>query len=157
MYKAAVRWMIRRSIQSLNEGTYEPTLSVFADDANLTFPGANSWARQHREPQTGRAAYPTHRGKAEIETFLQRYVEHGIQMEVEDILVNGPPWNTRVAVRVHDWIPGEDGGDVYANRAVLMARLSWGKIHDQEDYEDSERVAVYDRLAVPSARTPSTM
>ena len=153
MYKAAVRWMIRRSIRALNEGQYGPTLAVFADDATLTFPGANSWARQHREPQTGRSPFPTHRGKGEIETFLQRYVSHGVQMEVEDILVNGPPWNTRVAVRVHDWIPNGHGGpsdgdgdDAYANRAVLMARLSWGKIRDQEDYEDTERVAAYDRV-----------
>jgi len=95
---------------------------------------------------TGADVKTVRRGKAEIETFLRRYVEHGVQMEVEDIFVNGPPWTTRVAARVHVWIPGGDGGDIYANRAVLMARLSWGKIHDQEDYEDSERVAAYDRV-----------
>jgi hypothetical protein len=66
-------------------------------------------------------------------------------MEVEDILVNGPPWNTRVALRVRDWIQGADGSDIYANRAVLMVRTSWGKILSQEDYEDSERAAALDR------------
>jgi hypothetical protein len=69
-------------------------------------------------------------------------------MQVDDILVNGPPWNTRVAVRVVDWIPAEGGEDTYANRAVLLARVRWGKIVDQEDYEDCERVAAYDRRAV---------
>jgi ketosteroid isomerase-like protein len=143
MYKALARKLIRRNIRLLNEGRYEPTLAMFASDATLTFPGNNSWARQHREPQAGRSAVPTHRGRDEIETFLRRYVAEGIQMEIEDILVNGPPWNMRVAIRVHDWIVG-DGADVYANRAVLMARLRWGRILDQEDYEDCERVAAFD-------------
>ena len=149
MYKAAVRWLIRRNIARLNEGDYGPVLAMFAEDATLTFPGDNSWSRQVRTPQPGRAAFPTHRGRAEIEQFLQRYVDHGIQMVVEDVLVNGPPWNTRAAVRVHDWIPGAagdagDDDDLYANRAVLMVDSRWGRIRAQEDYEDSERVAAYE-------------
>jgi hypothetical protein len=67
-----------------------------------------------------------------------------MQMVVEDILVNGPPWNTRVAVRVNHGIV-EDGMTIYTNRAVLMARISWGKIRAQEDYEDTERVSAFDR------------
>ena len=144
MYKATVRWLIRRSVRAMNAGDYGPALAVFADDATLTFPGDNSWSRQYRSPEAGRDPHPTHRGRDEIEGFLRRYVEHGIQMEVEDVLVNGPPWNTRVAARVRDWIPGA-GGDAYANRAVLLVRLRWGKIRDQEDYEDTERVSAFDR------------
>jgi hypothetical protein len=145
MYKAAVRMLIRRNIRSLNEGNYGPTLAMFDQGAELTFPGDNSFARQFRVPQPGRGPFPTHRGRAEIETFLRTYVDNRIQMEVEDILVNGPPWNTRVALRVRDWIQGADGSDIYANRAVLMVRTSWGKILSQEDYEDSERAAALDR------------
>ena len=126
MYKATARAMIRRNIKRLNEGSYEPALAMFADEATLTFPGDNTWSRLCRTPNPGRKASPTQRGKREIEQFMQRYVGLGIQMEVEDILVNGPPWNMRVAVRVHDWIPGPDGTDAYANRAVLFANLAWG-------------------------------
>jgi ketosteroid isomerase-like protein len=136
--------MIRRNIDRLNEGRAEPALAMFADDATLTFPGDNSWSRQFRAPGTGRDASPTHRGRAEIEAFVRRYVEHGIQMEVEDVLVNGPPWNTRVAVCVHDWVPGPDGDDLYANRAVLRVHTRWGRITAQEDYEDTERARAYD-------------
>jgi ketosteroid isomerase-like protein len=144
MYKAAARALIRRNIRLLNEGRYEPALAMFANDAELTFPGQNTWSRRYRIPRGGRAAYATHRGRHEIEAFLRRYVDEGIQMEVEDILVNGPPWNTRAAVRVHDWIPGPEGQDVYANRAVLMVRVVWGKIRSQEDYEDTERTSALD-------------
>lgn len=145
MYKAAVRMLIRRSVTALNEGDYRPALGMFAREAQLSFPGGNSWSRQHRDPDPGRDAFATHRGHDEIEAFLRRYVEHGIHMEVEDILVNGPPWNTRAAVRVHHWISGPDGSDAYANRAVLMVRTAWGKIRSQEDYEDTERVSAFDK------------
>jgi ketosteroid isomerase-like protein len=144
MYKAAARWMIRRSISKLNSGDYRPTLAMIADDATLAFPGDNSWANQHRPTQRGRDAFATHRGRDEIEAFLQRYVQAHIQMVVDDILVNGPPWNTRAAVRVHHWVEGPDGRDVYSNRAVLFVTTAWGKIRSQEDYEDTERVAAFD-------------
>src|SRR5437588_5835306 len=120
MYKAAVRALIRRSMRHLNHGRYEPLLKMYADDAVLTFPGDNFLSRQHRPPQRGRAGSPTHQGKGEVEAFLRRCVELRLQFEIEDILVNGPPWNTRVCVREHHWILGEDGGQVYANRAAFF-------------------------------------
>jgi ketosteroid isomerase-like protein len=146
VYKATVRALIRRSVRRLNAGDYGPALAVFATDATLAFPGDNSWARQFRPPQADREQHPTHRGRDEIEAFLKRYVEQGIQMEVEDILVNGPPWNMRAAVRVHDWV-NRNGGDVYNNRAVLFVTMRWGRITTQEDYEDTERTAAFDRYS----------
>jgi ketosteroid isomerase-like protein len=143
MYKAAVRILIRRAIRALNGGRYETALAMFAPDAELTFPGDNVLSRQHRAPQPGRAAFPTHRGRDEIEEFLRKYVEQGLQMEVEDILVNGPPWNTRAAVRARLWIPRSGGDDLYQNRLVMMVRSAWGKIRNQEDYEDTERVSAF--------------
>jgi hypothetical protein len=141
MYKATARWMIRRAISKINGGDYGPTLAMFADDATLAFPGHNTWANLHRPNQKGRNAFATQRGRGEIEAFLQRYVGERIQMVVDDILVNGPPWNTRAAVRVRVWNAGPDGSDAYNNRAVLFVTAKWGKILSQEDYEDTERVA----------------
>jgi ketosteroid isomerase-like protein len=147
VYKMAVRSMIRRNINALNQGRYQPALAMFAADGELAFPGDNSWARQFRAPQPGRHVCASHRGRDEIETFLRSYTDHHIQMVIEDILVNGPPWNTRVAVRAHVWATGPDGDEeVYTNRAVIMARTSWGRIRQQEDYEDTERAAAYSAL-----------
>ena len=106
MYKATVRWMIRRNIAALNAGDHGPALAMFADDLQFSFPGDNSWATEFRPLERGRQSHVTHRGRAEMERFLQRFVDAGIQMEVEDILVNGPPWNMRAAVRCHVWSPG---------------------------------------------------
>jgi hypothetical protein len=94
---------------------------------------------------TGRAPFVTHRHRGEIAAFLERYVAQGIQMSIEDVLVNGPPWRLRVAVRAHVWATGPDGEDVYDNRAVLVLDTRWGRIHRQEDYEDTERAAAFDR------------
>jgi ketosteroid isomerase-like protein len=150
MYKAAVRRMIRANIARLNAGDYGPALAMFAPDATLAFPGDNTFARQFRAPGAGRRSFATHRGRAEIEHFLERYVDTGMQMEVEDILVNGLPWNTRAAAVVNHGILDADGREVYANRAVLLVRAKWGKIQWQEDYEDTERVARFDlHLAAP--------
>lgn len=145
MIAVAVRWMIRRNVAALNAGRHEPALAMFAEDATLCFPGRNTWSGQFREPTLGREAHPSHQGREEIGAFLRRYVRHGIQMTVEDVLVNGPPWAMRVAVRAQVWVPHpDDGDDVYDNRVVLMLETRWAKITRQEDYEDTERAAAFD-------------
>jgi hypothetical protein len=153
MYKAAVRRLIRRNIHQLNIGNYRPALAMFHKDATLSFPGENRWANQHRPTEKGRDAFATHRGRDEIESFLRSYVSGGFQMAVEDILVNGPPWNLRAAVRVHDWVERDDGADRYNNRAVLFVTARWGKLRAQEDYEDTERAAAYDNLLTREDKT----
>jgi ketosteroid isomerase-like protein len=144
--------MIRHTIERLNQGDYQPALKMFAADATLAFPGDNSWSNQFRTPQPGCGPYFSHRGRPELEAFLQRYVAHGIQMEVDDILVNGPPWNTRAAARVRDWMLDADGEEIYSNRAVLFVTARWGKIQSQEDYEDTTRVAAFDALTASQTR-----
>ena len=148
MYKAIARRMIKRNIDRLNAGDYRPTLAMYADEATLAFPGDNSWATMFRPHELGTESRPTHRGRTEIEAFLRRYTAQGIQMVVEDILVNGPPWNARAAVRCHDWIPGEPRP--YENRAVMWVRTRWGRIVEHEDYEDTERTAAFDAVLVSS-------
>ena len=151
MYKASARWMVKRAIRHLDEGDYGPALSMFAEDGVLCFPGNNRWAGQIRPVDLGRDAFVSHRGRAEIEMFLQAYVAERLQMVVDDILVNGPPWNLRIAVRVHHWALADDGTDAYNNRAVLFVNSSWGKIRRQEDYEDTERITTFDALVDASA------
>lgn len=145
MYKSAVRWMIRRNIAHLNAGDYRPSLAMFADDALFRFPGDNSWAAQFRPISSARAFEPTHKGKAEIEQFMQRFVENRLRLDIEDILVNGPPWNTRVAARAKV-SAGDD-----TNRAVLFVTARWGKLRTHEDFIDTERTNAFDRILAQEA------
>ena len=132
MYKWAVRYAIRRNVRALASGDLGPLLAGYADNAVLVFPGASSWGGEHR-------------GKAAINAFLQRFVAAGLEGAVHEILVNGPPWRTTVAVLFTDRARDESGAIVYENRAVLFCRVRWGKIVYQEDFEDTCKVEAFDR------------
>lgn len=151
MYKAAVRALMRHSIRRLNAGDPSLLLKMAHRDAVIVFPGDNSWSRMFRPVEKGRHAHATHRGHDECRAFAERFVEVGNQFVIEDILVNGPPWNLRLAVRLHDFNPGLDGTDDYNNRVLAFLEVRWGRLTCWEDYEDTERVAAWDaRLeAVP--------
>jgi ketosteroid isomerase-like protein len=146
MYKAGVRALVRHSFDRLNHGDATLLLRLASADAELAFPGDNSWAAMHRPVVKGRHRHVTHRGVEECRDFADRFVSEGIQFEIEDILVNGPPWHLRVAVRAHDFlVDPTTGDDVYNNRAVAFLELRWGRLVRWEDYEDTERVAAWDR------------
>jgi ketosteroid isomerase-like protein len=140
MYKAMIRAMFRRNVRRLNQGDYQPLLKMAADDVELVFPGDNTWSRMFRPVERSRAQHTTHRGPAEVEAFARRFVEHGLALDIDDILVNGPPWNTRVCARLTDGTP--DG--VYTNRACVFIEARWGRITRWEDYLDTERVSAWD-------------
>jgi len=144
MYKASIRALLRYSIRKLNAGDPSLLLRLAAADVAIAFPGDNSWSTMYRPVEKGRECYPTHRGIDECRGFAQRFVDEQIQFVIEDILVNGPPWNTRIALRVHDCIAGADGVDRYNNRAIAYLTVRWGRLTLWEDYEDTERTAAWD-------------
>lgn len=146
MYKATVRALLRRGIARLNEGDPEMLLRMAVPDCELAFPGDNSWAAMYRPVVKGRGRHVTHRGVDECRAFAKRFAHEGIQLEIEDIVVNGPLWNLRVAVRARTIAADPAGGkDRYNNRAVAFLELRWGRLIRWEDYEDTERVSAWDR------------
>ena len=144
MYKASIRALLRHSVARLNAGDPSLLFKMAAPDCELVFPGDNSWATMFRPAQKGREPHVTHRGLDKCRAFAQRFVDVGNQFVIEDILVNGPPWNTRIALRVHDYNLGADGSDTYNNRAVAFLTTRWGRLISWEDYEDTERTAAWD-------------
>lgn len=126
---------LRADVQKLNAGDYRPILSAFADDAVIVFnEGEHRWAGEHR-------------GKAAIESFLRDFVAAGIQGEIREIFVAGPPWRMTLLARFDDRADAPDGTRIYANRTVLLARTRWGRIVHQEDfYEDTERITAFDAV-----------
>ena len=144
MYKASIRALLRYSIRKLNAGDPSLLLRLAAADVAIVFPGDNSWATMYRPVEKGRERHPTHRGIDECRGFAQRFADEKIQFVIEDILVNGPPWNTRIGLRLHDYIEGPDGVDRYNNRAIVYMTIRWGRLTLWEDYEDTERTAAWD-------------
>ncbi len=146
MYKATVRALVKWSLRQLNDGNVDALMKLAAPDVELLFPGNNYLSNMYRVPEPGRVPFVTHNGVAECRTFAEQIVADGLQFEVEDILVNGTPRHTRVAAKIHNFIPGPaDEGDLYNNRFVAFLDIRWGKISRWEDFEDTERVAAFDR------------
>ena len=153
MYKATVRALLRQGIARLNAGAPGMLLRMAVPDCELAFPGDNTWAAMYRPVVKGRDRHLTHRGVDECRAFAERFAKEGIQLQIEDILVNGPPWNLRVAVRGRTLAADSAGGDDrYNNRAVAFLELRWGRLIRWEDYEDTERVSAWHRRRYAFAR-----
>ena len=145
MFGLIARTMIRRSVRRVNAGDIGPQLASYADDAVLVFPGETSWSGEYR-------------GKSEIERFLRRFVDAGLQLEPQEILVGGAPWNMSICVRFTDSARDATGAAVYENRGVIFVRARWGKIFRQELFEDTQAVAKFDEYLASrqgSERAPS--
>jgi ketosteroid isomerase-like protein len=77
-------------------------------------------------------------GKEAFLAWLQATGERlpGLSFEVEDVLVGGWPWNTRVAVRLIVTASLPDGS-TYRNHGVQWLRLRWGRMVDDWVLEDT--------------------
>jgi ketosteroid isomerase-like protein len=142
-YAASVGALLRRTLRRLREGDVEAVLRLYHDDVRFIFPGENSWAADfHR--------------KQDLEPWFRRFVRVGLQLEAEEILVKGPPWNTTVCVRFTDRAAGDDGSTVYENRGVIVLKVRWGKVAYEIAHEDTERVAAFDRYLAEHEPPPGT-
>ena len=136
--QAALRQVLlvrfRQSVDALNRGDYGPLLDGFTDDAVLHFNDApHRWAGEHR-------------GRAAIELFLQDFVSAGLQGEIKDLWVSGPPWSLTAVARFDDHAAGPDGEELYSNQTMILVRTRWGKVFEQRDfYVDTGRMIDFDR------------
>jgi ketosteroid isomerase-like protein len=106
------------------DGDCELVLKLMADDVRFIFPGTSSFAADIS-------------GKAGVEQWLRRFVAMHPRYEVLDVTVSGPPWDTRLGVRVRDQI-----GDDYRNEAMHYLVMRWGKLCYDRVFVDTEAVAV---------------
>jgi ketosteroid isomerase-like protein len=155
MYKATVRALMRHGLKKLNAGDPSFILAMVHPEAELAFPGHNSFATMYRPVVKSGEANVTHRGVDELRGFAERFVEHRLEFLADDILVNGLPHRTRVAVRGRVRIPGRGTGDPdeYQNRIVAFITIAWGRMVAWEDYEDTERASEWDAARLAAEAT----
>lgn len=140
-YKGATRAMLRRNVKALMAGDPGPLLALYHPDAVLTFPGDHSWGR-------------TYRGREEIAAFLRRFLDAGLRGELRSILIDGPPWATRIAVEFDDHAHDPRTGErIYDNRAIIVLRTRLGRVVREEVYEDTQKVAAFDERLAATATT----
>jgi ketosteroid isomerase-like protein len=112
----------RADVKRLNGGDYSSLLAAYREDAVLHFhDGPHRWSGDWQ-------------GREGIERFLRAFVAAGIQGEIVDVAIAGPPWATTLWARFNDHVDAPDGTRIYDNRAVLVVRTRWGKIAEHSDF-----------------------
>lgn len=124
------RWLIHKAFAwmaaKFAEGDYDLVLKLMADDARFVFPGTSSFAADAT-------------GKEGIERWLRRFVAMHPRYEILDVMVSGPPWNTRLGVRMRDRI-----GDDYSNEGMHYMVMRWGKVCYDRVFLDTEAVSAFE-------------
>jgi hypothetical protein len=118
--------MIARNMDSIRAGDAGPTVALDADDVKFVFPGDSSFA-------------PGASNKREHEQWLERFIDIGLQIYPDEVVLKGFPWSQTICVRGHIHLDDPEDGRVYDNRYVIWGRIAWGKLREYEVYEDTQK------------------
>jgi ketosteroid isomerase-like protein len=124
--------MISRNMACVRAGDYKPLLRLDAKDVRFRFPGDSSWAGDLQ-------------GKDALAQWLQRFVDVGIQIFPDEVILKGPPWKMTICVRGTDHLDDPEGKRVYENRYVLWGTMRWGLLKEYEAYEDTQASRALDQ------------
>lgn len=124
VYTRIVRARVRATFDQINDGDYRTMVDGLAPSFTYRFHGdhALGGVRTSRESML---------------RWWERVVRllPGARFEVQDVLVNGGPWNTRIAVR--SLVAGDlPDGTRYENTVFQFMTLVWGRVSSVETVED---------------------
>jgi ketosteroid isomerase-like protein len=128
VYAWMVGHLVRGRFAAMSRGDVGAVLRLFADDACFRYEGRHALAGEYR-------------GKADIsQWFARAWGLFRIEFEVHDVVVAGPPWNTRVATRFTAQVTAADGRR-FVNQGMQYARIRWGRVREDHIYPDTQLVA----------------
>jgi ketosteroid isomerase-like protein len=129
VYHRIVARFVRRRYADLNRHDPSGVLARFADDVHFRFGGEH--------PLTADC-----RGRADAERWFGRLFATfpDLSFEVEEVIVAGPPWNTRICTR-YTTRASVSRGATLVNRGVQVAWLRWGSVTEDLLYPDTQAVA----------------
>jgi hypothetical protein len=130
MYARLVDRHTRRVYAHFNAGNAEPAIKRFAEDAHLIFRGKSSLAADLQ-------------GKPDIAGWLRNLMQLDLRWQIHDVVVQGPPWNTRLVTRYTVSAGHRPGHDRLVYEGVQYARLRWGRVRLDDILPDTEAVASY--------------
>ena len=83
------------------------------------------------------------RGVEAVREWFQRVFSYfpGLQFTVQQVIVQGWPWNTLIATRLSIAAPRADGS-TYQNEAMQFLRLRWGKVVEDHLNEDTFKLDI---------------
>lgn len=124
VYAAIVRRKVRSTFDQINAGNYQAMIDGLDSPFEYVFRGDHALG--------GRRVT-----KEAMERWWKRILDllPGAQFEVLEVLVNGGPWRTRIAVR--NRISGPlPNGERYENLVFQFMTLRWGRVASVESLED---------------------
>lgn len=126
MYRRLVARSVRRRFAELGRRDASGVVGRFASDVHLRFGGDHALAVDCRN-------------RVEAEEWFPRLFASfdDLRFEVEEVIVAGPPWNTRICTRY----TARAARRGLVNRGVQIARLRWGKVTEDLVYPDTQAVA----------------
>lgn len=136
MYHTIIKRISKGAFRDLSNRKTEPLLGRCAPDLRHTFAGEH-------------ALGGTRRSRAAFRDWLQRLYRLFPELEftVRDVLAEGPPWNTRLALSWADRGRAADG-EPYENEGVHLLRLEWGQLVELNARLDTQHLErTLDRMA----------
>jgi ketosteroid isomerase-like protein len=130
MYHAIVRRKVRNLWRTVGSGGggYRQAVALAAPDMRFRFVGDTPMGADLR----GREAFADW-----FERFERTFP--GLRLTLQDIVVQGPPWNTSVVTRLTVRGTLADGSG-YENEAIQWVRLRWGRMVEDTVLEDTLRL-----------------
>ncbi|CAH0198424.1 hypothetical protein SRABI76_01953 [Microbacterium oxydans] len=124
VYAIIVRNKVRNTFEQINLGNYAAMVAGLSDEFEYVFRGEHALG-----------------GRRVTKEAMNRWWERtlsvlpGAKFDVQEVLVNGGPWKTRIAVRSLVSGPLPDG-ERYENTVFQFMTLTWGKVTAVETVED---------------------
>ena len=124
VYAMIVRNKVRSIFDQINAGNYQPMVDGLGTPFEYIFYGEHALG--------GRRV-----SKEAMVLWWERVFRllPGAQFDIREVLVNGRPWNTRLAVSAHVSGPLPNG-ETYENTVFQFMTLKWGKVVEVETVED---------------------
>lgn len=115
MYHAIVRKRIAKVFEELNKGNYEPVLRMTASHFEHSFAGRHALSGSRKSLRVTRAWY---------ERLFRIFPN--LEFQLQNIVSNGWPWHTVVAV---EWTDSYTllNGEKRSNAGVHIIHLKWGR------------------------------
>lgn len=126
MYHFIVKKLVRNSFKQLSNGSYHAAAELMAENCHYYFVGNHALG--------GRRS-----SRVLISQWFERFLRilPGFQFAPAEVLVNGWPWRTMVAVKLNVAWQRPDGQE-YKNVALQMVTLKWGKAVDIITIDDAD-------------------
>jgi ketosteroid isomerase-like protein len=147
MYHTIVRRKLAQNFHELNQGNYESIVMQFSLNTHHLFAGDLALGGERHSRDSVRQWYAR---------LFQVFPD--MQFSIKNILIQGWPWDTSIAVQFQVSATLKDG-QAYSNEVAQFIHLKWGQIASMQLYEDTQKLAdalhvqgsagVAEALAVP--------